>query len=358
MRITQSDMATRSAWSSISLREERFEARSWVTPQGAEPRGRSAPALELPSPARREHEAPGTYGPGDVHRCGCAEGEEVDLPADARMSLALHLLERLTGRRLRPLTEADLRPRTGAPALPAAAQAAPPTHSDRPAREWGMVITTETTTYEAQEACYSARGTVTADDGRTIAFALDLRMSRERLERTTSTERFGAAARAKDPLVISLDGRPVTLTDARTDIDLDADGVVDHVPIAAAGQAYLVQDLDADGVVDDGREIVGALSGDGFADLAAADTDGNGWIDAGDAIWAHLRLWSPGAGSDPGTLRTLDDAGIGALSTGALATPFTLEDAAGTDLGFVRATGVALTTDGQARAVSQIDVVA
>jgi hypothetical protein len=34
-----------------------------------------------------------------------------------------------------------------------------------------------------------------------------------------------------------------------------------------------------------GAELFGARSGDGFAELAALDGDGNGWIDEGDAAW-------------------------------------------------------------------------
>jgi hypothetical protein len=356
MRIAQSELTAQSSWASIAVSQERIEARSWVTPGGVDPRSRR----DTPPPGIARREPPplldaGTYTAPAHGTRGVHDEEAEELPTDARLELALTLLERLTGRRLRLLSAEDLRPKTDGPDVPDSQP--PATAPERPPMEWGMVITHETTSYEAESATFSASGTVTTQDGRTISFAVDMSMSRERYEHSLTTIRAGAAAKAKDPLVISLDGRTVALTDARANIDLDADGTVDHVPVPAAGQAILAQDANGDGRVNDGREIVGALSGDGFADLAAADLDGNGWIDESDPIWIQLRLWQPGTGDDPGRLRTLLEGGIGAIAVGSVATPIKLEDSGGT-AGALRSTGIALTEDGQARTISQIDVVA
>jgi hypothetical protein len=51
------------------------------------------------------------------------------------------------------------------------------------------------------------------------------------------------------------------------------------------------------------------------------------------------------------------EGGIGAIAVGSVATPIKLEDSGGT-AGALRSTGIALTEDGQARTISQIDVVA
>lgn len=51
-----------------------------------------------------------------------------------------------------------------------------------------------------------------------------------------------------------------------------------------------------DGEVNNGSELFGALSGDGYADLDAIDDDGNGWIDAADAATNQLYLWLAEAG--------------------------------------------------------------
>jgi hypothetical protein len=56
-----------------------------------------------------------------------------------------------------------------------------------------------------------------------------------------------------------------------------------------------MRDRNGDGAIDHGRELSGATTGDGFAELAAYDEDGNGWIDENDSIYQHLRIWSKDA---------------------------------------------------------------
>jgi hypothetical protein len=81
-----------------------------------------------------------------------------------------------------------------------------------------------------------------------------------------------------------------------------------------------------DGKINSGAELFGAGSGDGFADLAAHDTDGNGWIDESDAVYDQLRVWAPD-GPGGGALSSLKEKGVGAISAGHVATPFELRTA-------------------------------
>ena len=46
-----------------------------------------------------------------------------------------------------------------------------------------------------------------------------------------------------------------------------------------SGSGFLALDKNGNGKIDDGSELFGTKSGDGFADLAEYDSDGNGWID-------------------------------------------------------------------------------
>jgi len=88
--------------------------------------------------------------------------------------------------------------------------------------------------------------------------------------------------------------------------DLDADGVRDRVGWTEAGTAvaFLALDRNHNGLVDNGRELFGnytPLEGDqtaqhGFEALAAWDEpaaggNGDGWIDAADAVWPSLQVW-------------------------------------------------------------------
>ena len=105
----------------------------------------------------------------------------------------------------------------------------------------------------------------------------------------------------------------------------------------------------ATGKVNDGRELFGPTGGDGFAELAALDQDGNRWIDEGDDAFSRLGLWQDGE------FTSLAEAGIGALAVSSVATPFSLEEG-GEQLGRLRASGVYLTEDGAAGVLQQVDL--
>ena len=81
------------------------------------------------------------------------------------------------------------------------------------------------------------------------------------------------------------------LTDQKFFFDIDADGKKDEISELAAGSGYLALDHNNDGKINDGSELFGPESGDGFADLAEYDDDGNGWIDENDAVWKKLKIW-------------------------------------------------------------------
>lgn len=177
-----------------------------------------------------------------------------------------------------------------------------------------------TTVCEQETTAYSACGTVNTADGRCLNFSLALTMARSSVETQTSVAAGGV--RVCDPLVVNFDGGAAELSGRTFAFDLNADGQTESLDTLGAGSAYLTIDRDGDGRIADGREVVGALSGDAFADLAKDDSDGNGWLDEADPAFATLRLWRRDD-TRADRLTTLADAGIGALYLGASATPFT-----------------------------------
>ena len=196
-------------------------------------------------------------------------------------------------------------------------------------------------------------GRVTTADGRQIDFDLNLSMSRTEYSSETISLRAGAAL--KDPLVVNLQGAPVQLQAAKVSFDLDADGQLDNMARLAQGSAFLALDRNANGTIDDGRELFGAISGDGFADLATFDQDANGFIDSGDAVFDQLKLWVPD-GKGQGQLLSLAEAGVGALSLKSVTGGFDLV-ANGELQGQVRSTGMFLFEDGRVGSLQQIDLV-
>ncbi|MDR2838455.1 MAG: VCBS repeat-containing protein [Azonexus sp.] len=209
---------------------------------------------------------------------------------------------------------------------------------------------------EIEETQFSASGVVNTADGRAISFQLDLSMSRawhEESNLTIVSGNFGQAV--KDPLVLNFAGTAASLTNERFEFDLDADGDMEKINFVAQGSGFLVFDRNRDGVVNDGRELFGPTTNNGFAELAALDDDGNGWIDENDAAFSQLQIWSRDAtGND--RLQSLAAAGVGAISLSHIATPFDLKTTSNDLLGQIRSSGVFLLENGGVGTVQQVDL--
>ena len=130
--------------------------------------------------------------------------------------------------------------------------------------------------YESEHTQFQAQGVVHTADGKEIAIDLSLSMSREFLSETRLSIRAGEAL--KDPLVVNFGGTAAELTQRSFSFDIDADGRSDQIAFVKPGSGFLALDKNRDGQINDGKELFGAISGDGFSDLAAYDDDGNHWI--------------------------------------------------------------------------------
>lgn len=226
--------------------------------------------------------------------------------------------------------------------------------------------------HESESTDFAAQGRIVTADGRKISFELTLSMQRSFTE-VSSTVLRGGAVQQQDPLVINFDGMAAQLQDQRFSFDLNADGQVEQVALLSGDRGYLALDRNGNGRVDDGRELFGPMTGQGFAELAQWDDDGNGWIDEADAVFQRLQVWMPqvGATATPvvgdaaeatvaepgaGTLRALSTVGVGALYLGAVSTPFELKSADQQNLGTVRSSSVYLSEAGGVGTVQQIDL--
>ena len=234
-----------------------------------------------------------------------------------------------------------------------AAGAAQPARDQR--QGWGIEYDRHETIRESEQTSFSAEGIVRTSDGKEIRFRLALEMSREFFQKSDISIRAGDAVR-KDPLVINFDGTAAQLTDTKFDFDIDSDGAADSISFVGAGSGFLALDKDGNGAIDNGSELFGTQSGDGFADLSAYDGDGNNWIDENDAVYAKLLVWSKNAAGQD-TLSTLAQRNIGALYLGSIATPFDLKNASNDLQGQVRSSGIYLREDGGAGTVQQIDLI-
>lgn len=207
---------------------------------------------------------------------------------------------------------------------------------------------------ESEYTSFETTGTAVTADGRKISFNVNLQMSRQFMEYSNTSIDFGAP-QLTDPLVINLDNNIAHVSDQTFRFDIDADGTLDTISMLGPGSGYLALDKNEDGVINDGSELFGATSGNGFADLAAYDSDGNGWIDEADEVFDKLRIWSKGAnGRD--VLVGLGVAGVGAIYLGSADTEFSLNSAKNNTNAVIRQTGVFLYENGNAGTIQHVDV--
>ncbi len=299
------------------------------------------PSAAAPPPAApAEPSAPGLLRAVQVT---VSDGHSVEARTDARRLLVERLL---VGHRIHTAEDAPEPTSTPAPASTPATLEAEVRDAQRAAQGNGFSMTYDRLdrVVETQGYAFEGRGVVTLADGRLLNVSVQVAQSRQVVQQRAVHLRAGQAL--QDPLVVNLGAGPATLGPATTHFDLNADGTPETLATLGAGQAFLARDVNGNGRIDDGRELFGPTSGSGFGELSALDGDGNGWVDEADAAWASLRVFRP----DTGGTQTLAQAGVGALSTQAVATPFELPG------GRVAQTALYLREDGSAGTVQHVDL--
>ena len=272
-------------------------------------------------------------------------GEHRDARAEALAARVQRLLQSLIEAILAALDGKKCSNELGTCETPIAGDAAAPTGRSI---EIGWQRKVVETVRESETTRVCGKGEVSTADGRCIRFDLAVDMARSHVSRSEKEE--SGVVRLQDPLVLSYPGQSCELLAQCISFDLDADGRAEQIPKLGEGSGFLVFDRNANGRADDGKELFGVASGDGFADLAKLDGDGNGWIDEADAAWSRLGLWSGER------FESLTAAGSGALNTAAVNSEFSLKSADNALLGQIRAAGVYLTEAGAAGLVQHVDL--
>jgi len=133
------------------------------------------------------------------------------------------------------------------------------------------------------------------------------------------------------------------------------DGNAEQISFVGPNSGFIALDKNNDGTVNNGSELFGAASGNGFQDLAAFDQDKNGWIDDNDSVFSQLKVWTKDAqGND--SLTSLKSSGVGALYLGNVSTQFDLKTASNQSLGTVRASSVYLKENGSVGTLQDVDL--
>lgn len=220
----------------------------------------------------------------------------------------------------------------------------------------GTVMTKQTVVSgffsEQETTAFSANGMVHTADGRDISFGVSFEMSQAFAAKYEFLQQEDYIL--TDPLVINMDDKVTEIRDQKFYFDLDSDGKEEEISFVGEGSGLLALDKNNDGKINDGSELFGTKSGDGFKDLSLYDEDGNGWIDEADSVYKDLRVWTKDAeGNDQ--LLTLKEANVGAIYLGNANTQFTMRDDAQQTRAVLQKSGVYLKESGEVGTVQHVD---
>lgn len=281
------------------------------------------------------------------------EDEKTDCSIGAKDMLKALLVEVLTGREVRIL-DASVFQKGQDPVDESVDQTPSDDESQEESEGWGIAYDYNRSHYEKEEVYFVAAGIVKTSDGAELDFSLRLDMSREFISQNNIRFRAGDAV-LTDPLVMNFSGGAAELSNMTFSFDLDVDGIEENLPMIGPGSGLLAFDSNLDGIINNGSELFGPKTGNGFTELSAHDSDGNQWIDENDFIYDQLSVWTMGnQGSD---LSSLKDKGIGAIYLGNVSSQFDLKGTDNELMGQISRTGLFLSEDGIAGTIQQLDLV-
>lgn len=210
---------------------------------------------------------------------------------------------------------------------------------------------------EAEALSFETTATVKTDN-RSIELNLKVSLSRSFMEQTkivyeSAQEKQNALV---DPLIIEFNGSFPTLSSKTFSFDIDSDGTKDQISLLGDTSAFLALDKNGSGAIENGDELFGAKSGNGFEELREYDDDKNGWIDENDPIFNKLRVWHKTENKDE--LIAIGEVGIGAIYLGDIATRFEMKDSSNALMGVMRQSSFFLFENGNGGMISQIDLAA
>ena len=288
-----------------------------------------------------------------VQNNNAVQNNEIDAPEDPKLLLIRAIIEAITGKSIKFVGESAAnqsdKANSTTPTMANIANLANANGGEVIAvssgnTAFGLRYNSNEVIKENETTNFSASGIIKTADGKEIQFQCDLSMQRS-FYLDNSTEIFmGASTDRKslcDPLIINFAGTAAELKNTTFAFDLNADGSAENIQELAAGSAFLVLDKNKDGKINNGNEMFGTQSGDGFADLSVYDEDGNGWIDENDSVYNSLGVWNNSAYG--GKIRSLKEAGIGAIYLQNANTEFSIKDKTTNELqGQIRKTGIFL----------------
>lgn len=166
-----------------------------------------------------------------------------------------------------------------------------------------------------------------------------------------------SAKALKDPILVQFGSRGLGNIEGQKDFAINQDHTLDNLPIFSGDVGYLVYDKNNNQQADDGSELFGPKTGQGFVELAQLDSNKNGFIDLDDQYFEQLYIWQPSdSNNQTEQWLSLKDAKIQAISLSSISTPFDFYDQQGKIQAQLRQSSFAISEEGIGRGVHQVDV--
>lgn len=206
---------------------------------------------------------------------------------------------------------------------------------------------------------YSSKAIIKTKD-KDIEIDLNIAYSKEFYEKHEEKIEF-SELKYIDPIVIQYDKKSNSLDFLEDELtftfDLDLDGEKDEISKLKEGNGFLALDKNSNGIIDDGSELFGPNTNDGFEELREFDDDKNGWIDENDTIFNNLRVWTKDKdGKDK--LFALGDSEIGAIYLKDNSTEIDINKSVKESLAHLKSTSFFVREDGSAGLLSSFDYIA
>ena len=217
---------------------------------------------------------------------------------------------------------------------------------------FGLHYTYSEQKIEQEDFSFKAIGQVKTQDNREIKFDFKINFNRTLVESRFTEIKMGEAL--VDPLVINFDADIPSIHNKTIRFDIDSDNKLDNLPFFR-NAGYLAFDKNKDGIINDGTELFGPATQNGFAELANYDSDENGWIDENDEVFNNLVVWTMDENGN-NQLLSLIKADVGAIYLGNVDTNLRLLDNQNEMAGKMSEAGIYLKESGGVGAVSHVDV--
>jgi len=219
--------------------------------------------------------------------------------------------------------------------------------------EQGDMLSVEQWQSHEQHLNYQIQGQFNINDQMlSLNYNFDLTSQRTSYSRIEMT-----AAALKDPLLVQFGSQALGDIKSEKVFDINQDNTLDELPIFSGDIGYLVFDQNGNQQADNGSELFGPTTGQGFMELAQLDSNKNGFIDAEDQAFEQLYIWQPNEDSSQAEQwMSLKEAKIQAISLSAINTPFNFYDQSGQIQAQLRQSSFSISDEGVARGVHQVDV--